>query len=38
MISMDGIGGHSDGNMYGHACAANGITVAAMDWVRGHGR
>lgn len=32
------ITGQSDGAIFGHACAANAITVAAMDWAQGDGQ
>lgn len=35
LLSDAGIGGPTDGSMFGHACASNCVAVAAMDWVRG---
>lgn len=31
------ISGHSDAAIFGHACAANAVTVAAIEWVEGDG-
>lgn len=31
--SNAGIGGSTDGAMYGHACASSCVAVAAMNWV-----
>ncbi|CAM9901846.1 unnamed protein product, partial [Ectocarpus sp. 12 AP-2014] len=37
LLSTGGIGGHADGNIYGHACAKNCVAVAAINWQEGDG-
>ncbi|CAN0154082.1 unnamed protein product, partial [Ectocarpus sp. 6 AP-2014] len=37
LLSSGGIGGHTDGNIYGHACAKNCVAVAAINWQEGDG-